>query len=482
MRLQVVLPLTRTIPLLLVALLLVPSPASAAAPIETHDTVLAVVCPRITTADGTFELGLSVPANREPDASLGYWPSDRNPDVDPPLLLGFPSLSLRQSSPTTIDGALDIVPLDGSEPFLAPIAVELAPAGPATSFTVEDRFGNVTTRMTFSTEPMEVVSGSVTLGDGPTFDLLGCAATRGTADIWQTAPTASVIDGEEINITCTWSSADVFAVLVIQQTPFDSQAVLHAETTAGIWDGAGDPAIGETAITAELDLVGTGAGRAAVGLGVEPGPSRTYVQRFRDTRTRVTDTILALSGSVTLFPEGGAPIVLGLEDAACDALHSEFHGAQRSTSAAAHRAPDNDTLAGAIDLPPGGTVSVHTEGTVLEGEAPSECLKVDGEFDPFVHTVWYRFTGTGARTTIDTRGSDFDTGVAVYLPTQAGLEEIACSNTVFLDPVGATLQGRVTFDTALGVTYYLQAGGYIDEAGHLIVRLDVDQGGDGASP
>jgi len=69
-------------------------------------------------------------------------------------------------------------------------------------------------------------------------------------------------------------------------------------------------------------------------------------------------------------------------------------------------------------------------------------------------------TRTGSPITIDTAGSNFDTLIAAYLPTDPGYEEIACIDDVPFEPIGATFQAALTLDTEKGQTYYVQIGGY----------------------
>jgi len=40
--------------------------------------------------------------------------------------------------------------------------------------------------------------------------------------------------------------------------------------------------------------------------------------------------------------------------------------------------------------------------------------------------------------------------------------EIACADDVFFQPIGGTFQGAITFDTEAGVTYWIEAGGFLD--------------------
>jgi hypothetical protein len=73
------------------------------------------------------------------------------------------------------------------------------------------------------------------------------------------------------------------------------------------------------------------------------------------------------------------------------------------------------------------------------------------------NTLWYRFAGTGSEVTVDTAGSRFDTMLAVYVPTAAGLTEIACVD----DPGPRVAQAAIALDTEVGTTYYVQVGGFL---------------------
>ena len=64
--------------------------------------------------------------------------------------------------------------------------------------------------------------------------------------------------------------------------------------------------------------------------------------------------------------------------------------------------------------------------------------------------MWYTIEGTGGPVTIDTAGSNIDTLIGVYVPTDPGYEEIACIDDVEFEPVGATYQAALTIDTEDG--------------------------------
>ena len=117
-------------------------------------------------------------------------------------------------------------------------------------------------------------------------------------------------------------------------------------------------------------------------------------------------------------------------------------------------------------------------GATPEPEFP--ILTCPGGFsDNFGRTLWYTIEGTGGPVTIDTAGSGIDTLIGVFVTTDAGFEEIACDDDVEFEPVGATYQAALTIDTEVGVTYYVEVGGFFNffqdatsaEAGRIRIRV-----------
>lgn len=85
--------------------------------------------------------------------------------------------------------------------------------------------------------------------------------------------------------------------------------------------------------------------------------------------------------------------------------------------------------------------------------------------DGFGHGVWYQFTAPiSGILNVDTLGSDFDTGLAVYSGACDALSEIACDD----DTLGVTSQ--ISIPTVAGTTYYILAGGYDSDAGNLVLH------------
>src|SRR5271169_908498 len=67
---------------------------------------------------------------------------------------------------------------------------------------------------------------------------------------------------------------------------------------------------------------------------------------------------------------------------------------------------------------------------------------------------------------VDTFGSDFDTGLAIYTGACDALTEVACND----DTDGVTSQ--VTIPTTAGTTYSILVGGYGSDAGNLVLHLN----------
>jgi hypothetical protein len=121
-------------------------------------------------------------------------------------------------------------------------------------------------------------------------------------------------------------------------------------------------------------------------------------------------------------------------------------------------APANDAPAGAIALAVGADTRQWTGGASVDPEAPCVFGEGDDSFEfPLGRTVWFSVAGSGGPITIDPRGSDFDTVIAVYASTTGGLVQVACIDD---DDIGQT-QGLLTFDSTAGTTYLVQIGGVI---------------------
>ena len=85
----------------------------------------------------------------------------------------------------------------------------------------------------------------------------------------------------------------------------------------------------------------------------------------------------------------------------------------------------------------------------------------------FGNGVWYQFTAPlNGQLTVDTFGSDFDTGLAIYTGACDALTEITCND----DTGGMTSQ--LTLPTTAGATYSILIGGYSAHTGNLAFHLN----------
>jgi len=124
----------------------------------------------------------------------------------------------------------------------------------------------------------------------------------------------------------------------------------------------------------------------------------------------------------------------------------------------------NDLCSGAIVITSGNYTNVQsTVQATSFGDPVPDCV------DGFGHGVWYQFTApvTG-RLIVDTFGSDFDTGLAIYTGSCDALTQLQCSD----DVIGVGVTSQVTIPTTAGTTYFILAGGYDSDAGNLVLHLN----------
>ena len=106
------------------------------------------------------------------------------------------------------------------------------------------------------------------------------------------------------------------------------------------------------------------------------------------------------------------------------------------------------------------TNAQYTTNATSLGDPVPDCIP------GFGNGVWYQFTPVfNGQVVVDTFGSDFDTGLALYTGTCGALTEVACND----DTGGLTSQ--ISTSVSAGTTYYILAGGYSGYTGHLLIHL-----------
>jgi len=82
--------------------------------------------------------------------------------------------------------------------------------------------------------------------------------------------------------------------------------------------------------------------------------------------------------------------------------------------------------------------------------------------------VWYEFTPeSDGAILIDTDGSSFDTGIAVFSGDCGNLNEVSCD-----DDAGDKLTSQIIYTVDSGTTYYILAGGFKGDSGSLTFALE----------
>jgi hypothetical protein len=106
------------------------------------------------------------------------------------------------------------------------------------------------------------------------------------------------------------------------------------------------------------------------------------------------------------------------------------------------------------------TNAQYTTNATSTGDLVPDCVP------GFGNGVWYRFTPVfSGQLEVNTFGSDFDTGLALYTGACGSWTQVACND----DTGGLTSQ--IITNVSAGTTYYILAGGYSGYTGHLLVHL-----------
>jgi Concanavalin A-like lectin/glucanases superfamily/Peptidase family M23 len=137
-------------------------------------------------------------------------------------------------------------------------------------------------------------------------------------------------------------------------------------------------------------------------------------------------------------------------------------------------ANDNFTAATVVTTVPAHFTQTTGGATTQGGEPTTVDGACNGGSGVSGRTVWYKLTAPATQeVTVSTRGSDFDTVLAVYTgSTLAGLNRIACNDD--LEGYYSTVS-EVIFGATAGQTYWIQAGGFgSTTSGNLVVDVQAN--------
>ena len=402
---------------------------------------------------------------------LAFWEAPADPFSDDPTSVAISAEV--DSTDGSMSATFELVDFNtGSPDGTAVLEATLTPDGSPEPVDERFREGNRWTRVTGTVQPM-LVSGTLTVPGAEAFDLASCMGAVQNLFIFTTNPSAFIERFENINLSCSWETADGSVGLFAGGDAFGAFSDLFVADSSGDYAGFSDAALSDTAFAASFDLFQQPDGQVPVGTGSASATLQLTgeVVRTMDgtgpNRAKFVSERLAVSGTLDVSTPDGDQ-TLPMDDEHCFASHDDVfvHGVRPNGPKPGPLA--NDAPEGAIAVALGRTVRIVTGGNAQAPEEPCSFTDPDtgDSFQfPIEYTAWWTFVGTGDPMTIDTAGSNFDTIVGVYTGVPGSLTQIGCVDDVG-EPV-FSLQARITIDTVAGETYYVQAGGFGGSTGRL---------------
>jgi hypothetical protein len=411
---------------------------------------------------------------------LALWTTGDPASTDPDVIAGGGSVDF---DGLTMTATFDLVELvESTEPEEPPVAVPagtasfnatLAPDGkPQILSSFTDRTGNRIVKGETSFQPRSVEGTlDVDLLTAPAaeYDMSDCFASSRTESSSITNPAANVAAVSRIFVTCGWESPEGSVVLGAVAGSVSNLEVFEGENR---YLGLVEPVLTTSAFQAEYALIDLDTEEEVGAASASATLTRAEPLKVRDViHGSMVDTSgwrLSVEGTLSVTTPNGTTSYV-MDDASCFAADLRITTIETEPNGPKLK---NDDPADAIALALGETVSVWTEASATEPEAP--CVGGGPFSDSISHTGWWTFTGTGGDVTIDTAGSSFDTILGVYLSVDGGFEEIGCADDVFGPSPGEfSLQAAITVGTVAGTTYYIQAGGFGPSgSGQLVLTID----------
>ena len=463
----------------LVALLvaLVPSTVQATAPLRTRDQSTSLDC-FATTDDGVLFATVSTSTAFEPFLDLAFWAAPAEPELDPPTYVATGGTAT--STATSLRATFELAEFDpeSDPPFgdVLPPAVLTATLSPlGDPFPYEDRFrdGNRFARETGTIQPL-LAEGRLTLPGDDLTDFSSCFAQAVRSSFFGSNPAAFRASFSDFGLGCFWETETGEVEVSISGTPGGFASIdVFALDGDREFGGSDEATLTRSAFSGEVTLVdfidGSEVGSAsAVGTLTQDGATIRPVDRNGREWVKAVLTFYTVNGTFDIDIDGQT-MRLPMDVEHCFGLDQRVREHRVAPAGPKPRPYPNETPATATPAVIGGKVIKLTTGAgALEAEA--SCL-LDDEFDvPIGHTAWWSVVGNGRDITVDTRGSDFDTVVAVYVRNGGNLVQVDCVDDNS-DGSLSDLQARLTWPSTAGTTYLIQIGGFGGSTGHLQVTI-----------
>ena len=463
------------------ALTLPAASAMAAPPDKFADRAVFINCFELTDEGGTALFSVNSSEASGASAGLEVWLDPDNPQTSPPTLVnGDTSIELA-SDGASLSGTMELLAGElgpqaaGSASFVA----FFEPSGPTE--VIENRFGdsNIKHRSTDLITPL-AVSGTLTVSVAGQADLVfgldGCDGLSSDMESFTNQPSSTVTWRSDQFLLCTYVTDELYLGLHAEAAAgiVGADMILLTPTDAFGSSGDNDVLLDRNGFATTFELVSGGVGlQPLTGTAVASATFSVvntieFELRREDGRRRVEIQVFSASGSIEIALSDGTHTSVPLNDETCHTNYVQAEREMQSSSQGGNARPiANDAPTTAEPIQRGDVVNAHTGGAAFDGEASASCA-FDGPFLLNVaHSAWYEVTGTGEQITLDTAGSSFDTVIGVYVGQE--LTEVACNDE---SETATPHQASLTFDTEPGVTYLVQIGGYVDQSGHLVLRVD----------
>lgn len=450
--------------LALTAMLASPLSAHAGARTSTVVENLSVICEPIETDAGSAYL--EVGFNGGPSgafASFAHWPPGAIVFEDPADLETISADVISITSDTLIFdihvGTIDPDTGEGTELDIAHATVTIA-LGDTQPIDTKERFGNHSIRR-IGTDTDVTATAEVQTSTVRSYSFENCAGHLEEVVELATNPTSFTGHFQTNSLFCdgiTNGAGDLLSLSIFQDQSFSDSFVSIRLASDGelIGQAVALPKLGPPDLSLEFQLIsvlsGESAGTATLSASLTFESSESALQILAGRRDKIASDRYTVAG--TLSTSDGVTFDL----ASCGfEIFTRSTWRNEQSVQTGGKAPANDTPDNATPLSAHATVNEQIGGGAHDPEVPASCSPF------FQFTVWFTVEGTGGPLTVDTAGSKMDSVVAVYTWDGSTFTEVACNDDYpSVEDFFRSLQGKVTFDSEAGKTYYIQAGSFDD--------------------
>jgi hypothetical protein len=196
--------------LVLAGVLTTAGPVAAAKPIVISQYRIGFECPSMSDGSSTVALGAFDDEVDGDNGFVEYWVAPDTPETGSGTFRSSSEPALVTPSGYHIDAVIPMENRDFEAVGNAIVSADLIADGDPTTGPGKTRDGNRTIRDRSIEQPLVVESGTLTLFDGRTYDLAGCAGGELTIDIRISNPDQFVISKEGILVACDIAADEYF--------------------------------------------------------------------------------------------------------------------------------------------------------------------------------------------------------------------------------------------------------------------------------